>query len=147
MADNKATALKDATKKPNIKVELFCQGALNGNYPKVIDVTDHFNWDDCTNEEHINFGGIVGYKVSDAYNTGKPDLNVVHLLYDSDDIENIEKKIKQLLQATIVNAKQYAAMEGLVHDIFYEQRSLQCNQLYMFSQSPIDHELGTHLIR
>lgn len=146
MADNKATALKEATT-PNIKVELFCQGALNGNNPKVLDITDYFDWEQTIEDQPLSFGGIAGYRVSTPSDDSSVGTNLVRLLYSSDDLDEIEKKIKQLLQATIVNAKQYEALESLVHNAFNEQRERQVNQIYLFGQSPINHDLGVHLIR
>lgn len=128
MSEAKAKALNQDT---NIKVELFCDGALIGNNPKTIDITDLLEW---TLPEVVKgttamggkpalpyFGGIKGYRTTNLSN-GEEVAVETRVLFTENDLNNIQRQILNLLQASIVNAKQLEALNSLVQNVFVQTR-------------------------
>jgi len=127
MSEAKAKALNQDT---NIKVELFCDGALIGNSSKTIDITDLLEW---TLPEVVKgttmggkpalpyFGGIKGYRTTNLSN-GEEVAVETRVLFTENDLNNIQRQILNLLQASIVNAKQLEALNSLVQNVFVQTR-------------------------
>lgn len=127
MSEAKAKALNQDT---NIKVELFCDGALIGNDAKTIDITDLLEW---TLPEFAKgatmggkpalpyFGGIKGYRTTNLSN-GEEIATETTVLFTESDLNSIQRQILNLLQASIVNAKQLEALNNLVQNVFIQAR-------------------------
>lgn len=127
MSESKAKALNQDT---NIKVELFCDGALIGNDPKTIDITDLLEWtlpgivqgSTMGDKPALPyFGGIKGYRTTNLSN-GEEVAVETRVLFTENDLNNIQRQILNLLQASIVNAKQLEALNSLVQNVFVQTR-------------------------
>ena len=135
MSEAKAKAL---TQDSDIKVELFCDGALIGNNAKTIDITNLLEW---TLPEFAKgatmggkpalpyFGGIKGYRTTNLSN-GEEIASEITVLFTESDLNNIQRQILNLLQASIVNAKQLEALNSLVQNVFIQARYDKGNNLH-----------------
>lgn len=128
MAENKAKeALKDAQSGNKLKVELACFGALNGNLPAIVDITDKLDW-----KGQNEFGGVCGVIVSNEVAT---TVVPYMLSYSRTDLVDLRTKIYKVLSASIVNAKQLESVQSLIEDAFLEIEGKRYRQMRELKKS------------
>lgn len=120
MAETKADkALKEAESK-NYKVELVvAQTRVDGNGPMVIDLSGYFEGSKYPSVHPV--GVRVSSREEGAY------IPPCSPLYELEDMESLKKRVKQVISASIVNARQLEAVENLIDDIFSEQYRVKVN--------------------
>ena len=136
MSDNKAKALKD-----DIKVEVVVNDCLNGNDAATIDITNLLNFDNAAivgPDNTLAFGGVVGYMETHYDENGDTSKVITQPLFSEYELDCLGKKVARILQASIVNAKQLEALNGMLTDIFYQMKKDKAQHINWITSKKLD---------